>query len=83
MSDSVGMLIFAVTAIGDGAVLWKWPLSTSSQETTRLLHLTKDRGKNAAIGMTHVLVLALKLSRAATGLGFWYVFSLISTIPET
>ena len=76
------MLIFAVTAIRDGAVLWEWVLSISSQETTRLLHPTSNRGKNVAIGMTHVLVLALKLSYAATGLGFWHVLSSISTIPE-
>ena len=52
----------------------------------KVMRLIKERervGKNAAIGMTHVLVLALKLSRAATGLEFWYAFLLISTIPET
>jgi len=40
VSDSVGMLIFAAAAIGDGAVLWRWVLSISSQKAARLLHPT-------------------------------------------
>jgi len=73
VSDSVGILIFAVATVRDGAVFaGVGAVHFQSREDEALA--SNKRGKKAAVGMTHALVLARKQFMLQQASGFGILF---------